>query len=263
MMDLKRASIIGALFFCPSTFSAPIISCQTTGITHPYRVSTVFDGDTLLLENGSKVRFIGINAPETAKQGRPAESYANLALASVQKLLQKSGGRVGLVRGQEPLDHYGRVLAHVFLPHYGNLTAYLLRLGLGSHIAIPPNLNYLECYRQSEQLARNQANGRWGASNQGITPVNHLHKTTRGFRHVRGTITRIGEGPTNVWLNFDNHLAIKIGRKDLSHFKDGHPRTMLNRTIEARGWIYYKKSQLRMRIRHPAMIRVLHESQIP
>ncbi len=259
-MDLKRASIIGALFFCPSTFSAPVTGCQATGITYPYRVSTVFDGDTLLLENGDKVRFIGINTAETAKQGQPAEPYANLALTSVQELLQKSGGRVGLVRGQEPLDHYGRVLAHVFLPHYGNLTAYLLRRGLGSHIAIPPNLNYLQCYRQSEQLARNQAYGRWGAPNQGVIPVNRLRKATRGFRHVRGTITRIGEGPANVWLNFDRHLAIKIDRKDLRHFKDGHPKTMLNRTIEARGWIYYRKSQLRMRIRHPAMIRVLNQN---
>ena len=36
-------------------------------------VKAVFDGDTILLDTGNKVRYLGIDCPETAHDGNPAE----------------------------------------------------------------------------------------------------------------------------------------------------------------------------------------------
>ena len=43
------------------------------------RVKWVIDGDTVVLANGQKVRYIGINSPELARDGNKAEPYGNAA----------------------------------------------------------------------------------------------------------------------------------------------------------------------------------------
>ena len=44
-----------------------------------YRVKWVVDGDTIVLNEGSKVRYIGINAPELQRDDHIGEPYANEA----------------------------------------------------------------------------------------------------------------------------------------------------------------------------------------
>ena len=43
------------------------------------RVDWVIDGDTVVLSNRQKVRYIGINAPELAHDGHMAEPYGDAA----------------------------------------------------------------------------------------------------------------------------------------------------------------------------------------
>jgi len=257
-MSFTRASIIGALFFCAPAFTASGPGCQPRQPPAWHNIARVFDGDTLLLANGKKVRFIGINTPERARDGRPAEPRAEAAYEEVKNLLQQGRGQIGLIEGREPRDRYGRVLAHVFLPELGNLSAHLLSRGLGSHIIVPPNMGYLDCYRRSEKLARKHKYGIWSQPDLTVIPAGELGTRTRGFRHVRGKITRVGKGRSNIWLNFGRHLAIRISRQDMDHFIDWRPEDMLGKTIEVRGWIYAARSQLRMQVRHPEMIRIIH-----
>lgn len=84
-----------------------------------------------LLADGRSVRLIGVNAPELAHHGRPAEPLAQQAQRRLAELLRDSGQRVRLVNGQQARDHYGRVLAHAFDARGRNLEEQLLAEGLG------------------------------------------------------------------------------------------------------------------------------------
>jgi len=88
----KRQTLIGlALFLCllvtgfyttacsradpePSGAAASSCNIEPAQFT-PYRVDTVFDGDTLRLVGGDKVRLIGINTPERGRNGQPADGW--------------------------------------------------------------------------------------------------------------------------------------------------------------------------------------------
>lgn len=251
---LKRASMFGALFFCAAVFADQHADCRARQATTSHQVVKIFDGDSLLLEGGKKVRLIGINTPETAKPDRLAEPYAAAALSLSKQYIAAADYRVGLVAGRDEKDRYGRTLAHVFLPGGENLAALLLKKGMGYQIAIPPNLAYLDCYAAAEASARSQRLGVWRLRPVGIDKTAKLEP---GFSRVTGKVTRIGHGRSNIWLNFDGPLAIRIRRADLRYFTRWRVDGLAGKTIEARGWIYRHKGRLRLQIRHPAMIRVM------
>ena len=50
-------------------------SLSFTHSTHD-RVEIVYDGDTILLETGKKVRYLGIDAPEVGYEGNRSEFMA-------------------------------------------------------------------------------------------------------------------------------------------------------------------------------------------
>ena len=52
------------------------------------QVSRVIDGDTLVLEGGTRVRLLGIDAPEMERDGHPAEFLAHKAKAALSDLTQ-------------------------------------------------------------------------------------------------------------------------------------------------------------------------------
>lgn len=264
-----RASIFGAFFFCTAAFAAP--PAPTTNCLPEdkigekidwHSVSYIYDGDTIRLANGDKIRFIGINTPETAKKDRPAEPFADQALKAVQQAIKSGKGKIGLIPGKQSQDRYGRLLAHIFLhsPKNAlpqNLTRKLLSEGLGSQVIIPPNLGFQDCYQKAQHQARSDKKGLWSLPGQGVIPTHRLQPTSSGFRHIVGKVTRIGNSRYNIWLNFDHYLAIKIARKDLGFFRQWHPKSLLNKTIEASGWIYTRNHEKRMQVHHPKMIRII------
>jgi micrococcal nuclease len=76
-------------------------------------VKAVFDGDTIALDNGEKVRYLGVDAPEIANRDHPGECYGEQASRINQELVLHR--RVTLEYQGESRDRYGRWLAYVFL----------------------------------------------------------------------------------------------------------------------------------------------------
>src|SRR4051812_12816553 len=75
-----------------------------------YQVARVIDGDTLLLENGARIRIIGADAPETVKPEHPVEPWGTEASAFTHKFC--AGGVVRLQMDKERTDKFGRFLAY-------------------------------------------------------------------------------------------------------------------------------------------------------
>lgn len=135
-------------------------------------VSRAVDGDTLKLENGERVRLIGIDTPEThesPKLYRDARKSGQDA-AVIQALGKKSavfakklveGKRVRLEFDVEKNDRYGRLLAYVFLKDGTFVNAEIVKQGYASPYTFPPNVRYVDMFLSLYKEARENKRGLW------------------------------------------------------------------------------------------------------
>ena len=105
---------------------------------YKHTVTKVYDGDTIVLKNGERVRLLGINTPEIESHRRQGEAGGQAAKKWLQDKLQQN--QVFIEYDQLQRDQYHRLLAYVFLPDGKHLNVGLLTAGLANLSVIPPNL---------------------------------------------------------------------------------------------------------------------------
>jgi endonuclease YncB( thermonuclease family) len=134
------------MFFCalPGTASAKAFVL----------VHKVIDGDTIVLADGTRVRYIGINAPELGNENGPAERFGPEARDFNQKLVGRE--KIRLEFDRERHDQYGRALAYVFLPDGTLVNAELVKSGNAYCVLRRPNTKYdsLLLHLQREAMAK-------------------------------------------------------------------------------------------------------------
>jgi micrococcal nuclease len=128
------------------------------------RVLRVVDGDTIRVRLGGRterVRYIGVDTPESVRPGTPVQCFAERASAANSALV--AGQRVRLVGDAEARDRYGRLLAYVFRERDGVfVNARLVRDGYARPLAIPPNLAHARELARLAGAARRARRGLWG-----------------------------------------------------------------------------------------------------
>jgi micrococcal nuclease len=129
------------------------------------RVVRVVDGDTIAVRldgRQERVRYIGVDTPETKKPGSPVECYGKRASAENERLVE--GEQVRLVADAEARDRYGRMLAYVYRVDDGRfVNAELVRGGFAQPLTIPPNVAHADEFAALARAARRQGRGLWGA----------------------------------------------------------------------------------------------------
>jgi len=128
-----------------------------------YPVVRVIDGDTIVINDGNEitVRLVGVDTPETVHPSKPVEYYGKEASRFTQNLLK--GEKVYLVIDpqQGKTDRYGRTLAYIYRAPEGLfVNAEIIRQGYG-HAYTQYPFEYIEEFRQLEQLARQAQKGLW------------------------------------------------------------------------------------------------------
>lgn len=127
-----------------------------------FRVIRIIDGDTIIVNFDSKnekVRFIGVNAPETVNPGRPVEKYGKEASAFTKKILE--GKKVRLEFDVQYRDKYSRLLAYVYLEDGRMINRMLIEEGYAQVMTVPPNLKYQKDFIRFERKARENKKGLW------------------------------------------------------------------------------------------------------
>jgi micrococcal nuclease len=131
------------------------------------RVTRVTDGDTVFVSGVSEalaehVRLIGIDTPEIAHDGMPADCYGPEADAFTGQLQSRE---VWLTFDAECRDPYDRLLAYVFVGPgpQDSWQRQLLRRGFAGTLRIPPNDTYYEQFAMDQAAAVRDAAGMWGA----------------------------------------------------------------------------------------------------
>lgn len=251
-----------SFFLLVATFSPSLYANDCT-IQQPHEtvgVAKVYDGDTVKLSDGRKLRFIGINTPERGRDGKKDEPFYRQAKQQLESIIQANNNKINIIFGRDKYDRYQRLLAHVFTLQQQNITSLLLQKGMGFHIVVTPNTRLLNCYQNAEKFAQQHQQGIWAQPQANVVAVQSLAKSARGFHLVSGVVNRIGESSTAFWLNFDTHsktkFALRIAKSDLAYFTNYHPKDLINRQITARGWIYKANNEQRITIHHPASIKI-------
>jgi micrococcal nuclease len=125
-------------------------------------VERVVDGDTIVLRGGERVRYIGMDTPESVKPGTPVQCYAKAASRENERLV--AGQRVRLRFDAERRDRYGRTLAYVYRARDGVfVNAELVRRGYARVLTIPPDVRHAGLFHQLAARARGARRGLWGA----------------------------------------------------------------------------------------------------
>lgn len=215
-------------------------------------VRHVYDGDTLTLDDGSRVRVLGIDAPELGRDGRPDEPLARAARDAARELLLRNA-QVHLHAEAETSDHYDRRLAHVLGPQGTNLALHLLERGLVTTLAVPPNARLAPCYATAEAAARAARRGLWGERAYRTLAARELRADGR-FHRVRGEVTRSWRSRKGWSMLLDDRVQLWIAEADLAAFDRGRLERAGGRTVETQGDVKDRGGRPWLRVRHPAAL---------
>jgi micrococcal nuclease len=129
------------------------------------QVVRVVDGDTIRVRvdgHTERVRYIGVDTPESVKPGTPVQCFAKRASAANAALV--AGRSVRLVGDVEQRDRYGRLLAYVYRePDGAFVNAELVRDGFARTMTIAPNVAHARELADLARQARRAGRGLWAA----------------------------------------------------------------------------------------------------
>jgi micrococcal nuclease len=133
------------------------------------QVLRVVDGDTIRVRldgHIERVRYIGVDTPESVKPGTPVQCFAKRAAAANAALV--AGRSVRIVGDVEQRDRYGRLLAYVYREPDGTfVNAQLVRDGYARTLTIAPNMAHARQLAQLARTARTSGRGLWTACSIG------------------------------------------------------------------------------------------------
>jgi endonuclease YncB( thermonuclease family) len=134
-------------------------------------VVRVVDGDTIIVDRGrgaERLRYVGIDAPESVRPDAPVEFMGHEAAAANAMLVD--GREVLLERDVSDRDRFDRLLRYVWLPPAGDgdggwllVNLELVRMGFANAASFPPDVRLIDELRAAERAAREAGLGLWGS----------------------------------------------------------------------------------------------------
>lgn len=160
-------------------------------------VASNYDGDTLTLSTGEKVRVRWVNTPEL----RPPEDYGLEARDAAARFV--AGKEVELRYGSVARDGYGRLVAAVFVDGR-SLAEHLVEQGLGHVFLIPPEEVDAAPLLAAQERARAARRGIWSTERyQGAFHITSFHANADGDDRVNVNgeylrICNVSSGPIDL-----------------------------------------------------------------
>jgi len=141
------------------TTSTPATS--SAGLT---RVVKVLDGDTIKIETGQKVRYIGVDTPELHHPKKKLQCFGKEARDKNRELVE--GKLVRLEKDVSETDRFWRLLRYVYViteasPSGEFVNDYLIREGFAHASTFPPDVKYSDHFINLENQARQNQRGLW------------------------------------------------------------------------------------------------------
>jgi micrococcal nuclease len=249
------------------SFLLVILFCARTE-----RVVEVIDGDTFRIETGSKVRLLGINAPELHDPG------GDIARQLLVCLIM--GKTVRLQKAVTDTDDHGRLLRHVFIG-MKFVNAEMVRMGCAEIRFYPPDTMYAAIMRESEKYAIRNRRGLWAfpvfqipdttdtisvpASESSIAmsiiswrdAAEYYGRTTI----VEGKIVATYNTGKVCFLNFHkdwrHYFTAVIFASDFDKFPDQPEDHYLNRVVRVKGLMKEYRGKPEITLKSPSQIEII------
>lgn len=136
--------------------NSPISLTTPTPIAVSARVIKVIDGDTIVVDTGQHIRYIGMNTPEVENN----ECYATEASEINKNLVL--GKIVRLEKDVSETDKYGRLLRYVYIDSK-MINDELVKDGVANVKSVPPDVKYKNEFLESEKFAKGNNLGLWAS----------------------------------------------------------------------------------------------------
>jgi micrococcal nuclease len=210
------------------------------------------DGDTVTVDKGQLIRFIGINTPEINHRDKSrSQPFALQAKQLLEKRLQK-GDKLHLVFDKTRHDKYGRLLAYIFTDNGDNLSLLQLQSGLAKHWMIGNNDLFWQCFQIAEQQARLSRKGGWVDFKPLLAAK--LSAENTGYQYVGGKISASKITDKGLLLTLDNTLKVNINKRYLGFFTANNNPFLLDQKLLLRGKIKHVKGDFYLSLYHPSQI---------
>lgn len=155
------------------------------------KVIRVIDGDTIEIEGGVKVRYIGVDTPEVVDPRTVPQCYG--AEASVENRALVEGKSVKLEKDISETDKYGRLLRYVFT---GDIfvNEHLVRQGFAYSSSYPPDIKYQNQFTEAQKEASTNNRGLWNAClNPSVSSQSSQPSGPSANCQIKGNISSSGE----------------------------------------------------------------------
>jgi len=161
MKDHRLA--VSRVFLLVTLLALLPVPVASQGDSATVQVVRVIDGYTIqvccVFGDRVKVRYIGVDTPETHHPMKGVEPYGMEAAEANRKLVD--GKTVRLEFDVQQLDKYGRTLAYVYLEDGTFVNAWLVKNGYAMVLTIPPNVKHEGLFLKLQREAREARRGLW------------------------------------------------------------------------------------------------------
>jgi len=262
--SLVRLAALAAL----SSVSLAALACESLRMEPGGVVTTVTDGDTVILDDGRVVRMIGTQAPKLPLDRPDFDTWPLAPEARVALEGLALGKPVQLGFGGEEIDRYGRTLAHVFISAPdGEVWAQqaMVSQGLARVYSFPDNRACLDLLFAAEGRARLGGLGIWSDPYYSIRAADapgDLLDRAGHYELVEGRVLRAEHNGGRVYLNFGRFwkedFTVVIEAPALRIFAGSgmDPLALEDALLRIRGWVDERDGP-RIEVTHPEQIEVL------
>lgn len=231
-----------------------------------FRAIEIIDGDTIKLDNGWVVRYIGLNTPETRIHignnwvFKP-QPYAIEAKEFNKKLVQNK--LIRLEFDVQRKDKYGRVLAYCFAKSSSDskeetfVNQELIEQGFGMLYTMPPNIKYVDLFVRAQKESRENSRGLWRISS--ILRPQEAKDHIGEVRTIEGQILKVIFTRNIIKLDFaKSSLNAIIFKKNQMFFSNENIdfKDYKGRFVRITGLIKEYKNEPGIIIDHPSQIEV-------
>lgn len=226
------------------------------------RVSAVLAGDTIDLEDGTRVRLAGIQTPEPAHDGLPAWPRATEASAAVGLALL--GRTVQLLHPDDRRDRWGRSLAHVVRDDGLWMQGALLMDGLARVYTQPRTATGAALMLDLERTARAARRGIWSERYYRVRNPDETWSDLDSVQVVEGRVVDAAAVRGTAYLNFGpdwrRDFTFRIAADARRAFRDAgiDLLDLTARRVRGRGWVFPMNGPM-IDLTHPEALEVLEE----
>lgn len=176
-----RSFLFVLLLFLFHFYGCKSISHQTDTFIK-VKVIKVIDGDTVILENGQKLRYVSIDTPELYTPTGIPQIFAFKAYKFNKELTE--GKTLFLELSSRKKDKYGRLLGELYFENKTSVSEILVRQGLAFVCYYPDSEKFYKKYLEIQKIALEERKGIFSLLDKIEGKVNYIgNKKSKRFHH--------------------------------------------------------------------------------